>query len=104
RSRKQADESQIGSLARSTIPVAMAGSSRNSKSAIPECERTAQARITHGGCNPSRTSPRDGSALRRLRKDPRPASMVGLVCALPERASERQQSGGSRRRRQELHE
>ena len=57
----------------------------------------------HERCDPCRTPPRDGAAPRPIREDARRASLVGLVCALPERASERQQSGGGSSRRRSLH-
>ena len=58
------------------------------------------ARGSHGRCSPRRAPPRDVRAPRPLREDTRRASLVGLVRALSERASERQQSGaGCRRRR-----
>src|SRR5262249_31712291 len=58
---------------------------------------------SHGRRNPRRTSPRDSGAPRPLREDARPAPLVGLVCALPERPRERQQSGGGRHRRRPLY-
>ena len=61
------------------------------------------ASIGHERCHSCRTPPRDGAAPRPLREDARRASLVGLVCALPERASERQQSGGGSSRRGSLH-
>src|SRR5262245_24175001 len=62
------------------------------------------ASTSHRRCNPCRTPPRDGGAPRPLREDARSASLVGLVRALPERASERQQSGGGSSSCRPLHE
>ena len=47
--------------------------------------------------------PRDVGAPRPLREDARPAPLVGLVRALLERASERQQSGGGSSSSRPLH-
>src|SRR5688572_18863804 len=57
----------------------------------------------HGYLNFSSAPPRNGGASRSLREDARRARLVGLVRALPERASERQQSGGGCRRGRPLH-
>ncbi|MFZ0222427.1 MAG: hypothetical protein WAM42_12150 [Candidatus Nitrosopolaris sp.] len=57
----------------------------------------------HGRCNLGRAPPRDGRAPRSLREDARRASLVGLVRALSERASERQQSRGGSSRRRSIH-
>ena len=57
----------------------------------------------HGRCNLGRAPPRDGRAPRPLREDTRRTSLVGLVRALSERASEREQSRGGSSRRQSLH-
>src|ERR1700722_4380772 len=61
------------------------------------------ARTSRGRRNPGPASPRDGGAPRPLREDARRAPLVGLVRGLPERASERQQSGGGSRRPRPLH-
>ena len=59
---------------------------------------------TGRGCrDPRGAAPRDGRAPRPLREDARQASLVGLVRALPERASAGEQSGGGRGRRRPPH-
>src|SRR6476660_2971061 len=58
---------------------------------------------SHGRRDACRTPARNIGAPRPLREDARRTSLVGLVRALPECASERQQSGGSRRRRSSLY-
>src|SRR5262249_5134094 len=67
----------------------------------PRMEVAASA--SHGRRNPCRSPPRDGGAPRPLREDARRARLVGLVRGLPERASERQQARGGRRRRRLPH-
>src|SRR5262249_9513530 len=54
-------------------------------------------------CNSCGTPPRDGGASRAVREDACEAQLVGLVRALPECPSARQQSGSSRSGRQSLH-
>src|SRR5271170_2710433 len=58
------------------------------------------APTSRGRRNPGPASPRNGGAPRPLRENARRAPLVGLVRALPERASERRQfRGGGRHRR-----
>src|SRR6516165_9709573 len=61
------------------------------------------ARTSRGRRHSCQAPPRDGGAPRPLRENARRASLVGLVRSLPERASERQQSGGGSRLRRSLH-
>ena len=61
------------------------------------------ASTSHGRVKPRRAAPRDRETPRSVREDARCASLVGLVRALPKRASKRQQSGGGSRRRQPLY-
>jgi len=63
----------------------------------------ADASANHGRRDPGRTSPRNVGTPRPLRENARRTSLVGLVRAISECASERQQSGGRSRRRQPLH-
>ena len=57
----------------------------------------------HGRCNLGRAPSRDSRAPRPLREDACPASLVGLVRALSQRASKRQQSRGGSIKRRSLH-
>jgi len=63
----------------------------------------AEASANHGRRDPCRTSPRNVGAPRPLRENARRTSLVGLVRAISECASEWQQSGGGSRRRRPLH-
>src|SRR5262245_19146441 len=61
------------------------------------------ASTSQGRRDSCRTPPRDSGAPQPLREDACRAPLVGLVRALPERARERQQSGGGSSSRRPLH-